>query len=325
MSTLALYSLDSGGDFATLVASHLGIEPGRHEERHFEDGEHKIRPLQNVRNRDVYIVQSLYGDANDSLNDKLVRLLFFIGVLRESGAAQVTAVVPYLCYTRKERKTKARDPVTSRYVAQLFEAVGVDRLVTLDVHNLASFQNAFRCRNEHLSARGLFIDWLFPHLENKEITVASPDVGGVKRAELFREALERQLDRPVANAFMEKSRSEGVVWGSQVIGSVESRTVLIVDDMIAGGGTMQRAAEAFMQRGAEAVYAIATHGVFASGAAEVLAAPALYRVVVTNSIPPGKLPKALYREKIDVVDLSPLVAEAIKRLHGGDSLTELDP
>ncbi len=325
MNEMALFSLDSGRDFAELVAAHLKIALGHHEERDFEDGEHKIRPLQSVRNRDVYVVQSLYTDENYSLNDKLVRLLFFIGVLRESGAARITAVVPYLCYSRKERKTKSRDPVTTRYVAQLFESVGIDRMVTLDVHNRAGFQNAFRCHTEHLSARGPFIDLYWQRLQDKDVTVASPDVGGVKRADIFREALERRLDKPVDSAFMEKRRSEGVISGTQVVGTVEDRTVLIVDDLIAGGGTMKRAAEAFLKKGAKEVLALATHGIFAEGAADDLSSKALSRLAVTNTIPPGRLPEQLYKEKVDVVDVAPLVGEAIKRMHEGGSLTELEP
>lgn len=322
---LALFSLERGRDFAEQVASHLGIAMGQHEERHFEDGEHKIRPLQTVRHRDVYVVQSLYSDADDSLNDKLVRLLFFIGALRESGAGRITAVVPYLCYSRKERKTKTRDPVTTRYIAQLFEAVGIDRMVTLDVHSRAGFQNAFRCHSEHLSARGPFIDWLSPQLVNRRVTVASPDVGGIKRADLFREALERRLAQPVDSAFMEKRRREGELSGSLVVGAVEDRTVVIVDDLIAGGGTMKRAAEAFLREGANDVLALATHGVFAPGAAVDLASPALSRLAITNSIPSNRLPDALYRDKVDVVDVSLLLAKVIGRLHKGDSLAELEP
>lgn len=325
MKEIALFSLDSGRDFAERVAAHLDIEVGRHEERDFEDGEHKIRPLQSVRNRDVYVVQALYGDDAYSLNDKLVRLLFFIGVMRESGARRITAVVPYLCYSRKERKTKSRDPVTTRYVAQLFEAVGIDRMVTMDVHSRAGFQNAFRCHTEHLSARGPFIDFYCERWQDEKLTVASPDVGGVKRSELFREALERRLEKSADSAFMEKRRSEGEVSGTQVVGTVEGRTVLIVDDLIAGGGTMKRAAEAFLEKGAREVLAVATHGIFAEGAADDLSSEALSRLGVTNTIAPGRLPEALYREKVDVIDVAPLVGEAIKRMHEGGSLTELEP
>lgn len=147
---LMLFALDASRDFGEAVSRELGTALAAHEEREFEDGEHKSRPLVNVRGRDVYVMQSLYGDAKQSVNDKLCRLLFFLGALRDASAARVTAVVPYLGYARKDRKSKARDPVTTRYVATLFEAVGTDCVVTLDVHNLAAYQNAFRCRTEHL-------------------------------------------------------------------------------------------------------------------------------------------------------------------------------
>lgn len=320
-----IFSLDSGRDFATRVAGYLGLQLAAHEERGFEDGEHKIRPLESVRNRDVYVVQSIYGDGEHSLNDRLVRLLFLLAVLRENGASRLTAVIPYLCYSRKDRKTKSRDPVTSRYLAQLLESMGIDRVVTVDVHNPAAYQNAFRCRAEHLTAHGLLIDHFLPLLRDKDVTVASPDVGGVKRAELFREALAERLQTPVAHAFMEKHRSDERVTGSAVVGEVQARTVLIIDDLIAGGGTMQRAAEAFMAKGAVEVLALASHGVFAARAADALDSPALTRLAVTDSLPiAGDLIKHL-GNRLDRVDLSPLVGEAVRRLHEGGALSELEP
>ncbi|MCK4867236.1 MAG: ribose-phosphate pyrophosphokinase-like domain-containing protein, partial [Alphaproteobacteria bacterium] len=143
-SDITLFALNASRAFGERVAERLGIALGQHEERDFEDGEHKARPLENARGRDVFVVQSLYGEAGESVNDKLLRLLFFIGALKDASAAEVTAVVPYLGYARKDRKTKSRDPVTTRYVAALFEAVETERVVTIDVHNLAAFQNAFR-------------------------------------------------------------------------------------------------------------------------------------------------------------------------------------
>jgi ribose-phosphate pyrophosphokinase len=158
-----------------------------------------------VRGKDVFVIQSLYSDARESVNDKLLRLLFFLGALKDASAERVTAVVPYLAYARKDRKTQSRDPVTTRYVAALFEAVGVDRMMTLDVHNLAAFQNAFRCRTDHLEARKLFVDYFAPLLRDREIVVVSPDIGGVKRAEQFRRSLSRVLDRAIPTAFWKSS------------------------------------------------------------------------------------------------------------------------
>lgn len=320
---IALFSLDSGRDFASQVAAHLGVTLGKHEERDFEDGEHKIRPLETVRNRDIFVVQSLNGSDGLHTNDKLVRLLFLLASLRDAGAARIHVVAPYLCYSRKDRRTKPHDPVTTRYVAQLFEAVTIDTMVTMDVHNRAAFENAFRCPTVHLSAREAFIDYLIPELGNRDITVASPDIGGVKRAELFRESLESRLERPVGSAFMEKHRSRGEVSGSAVVGDIRHRTVLILDDLIAGGSTMQRAAEAFRDQGAEDVLAIATHAVFSHDTWEKLASPALSRVILGNTITPA-LPSKALKTKVALVDITAGIAETINALREGRDVTDLE-
>lgn len=320
---LRLFALEDSRRLGERVAAALGVPLAAHEERDFEDGEHKSRPLENVRGTDAYVICSLYGDDRHSVNDKLVRLLFFIGAVRESGAARVTAITPYLCYSRKDRKTKPRDPVTTRYTASLFEAVGTDCLITLDVHNLAAFQNAFRINTEHLEARPLFIDHVLQHWSGDELVVVSPDVGGIKRAERFRESLEKRLGRPVAAAFMEKKRSGGVVSGEAMVGEVEGRTALIVDDLIAGGTTMARAATACARQGARRAVALATHGVFAHGAGTRLDTPELERVVITDSVPPTRLDPEFVRRRLTVIDSSGLLAEAIRRLHEDGSITEL--
>lgn len=320
---LSLLALNASREFGKQVAAHLGLSLTRHEEREFEDGEHKVRPLDNVRGRDVYVVQSLYSDAEQSVNDKLIRLLFFVGALRDASAGRITAVLPYLCYARKDRKTKARDPVATRYLAQTLEATGVDRVVTLDVHNLAAYQNAFRCRSEHLEARRLFANHFAGLVRNEDVTVVSPDVGGVKRAELFRETLGRRLGRAVGSAFMEKQRSEGVVSGDAVVGDVADSVALVIDDLIASGTTIARAVRACKERGARRVYAAAAHGLFVGRANEVLADPLLDRLAVTNTVPPFRLRPELVSERLAIVDAAPLFAEAIRRLHEGGSLVEL--
>jgi ribose-phosphate pyrophosphokinase len=320
---LRLFALNATRPYGERVAAALGVALASHEEREFEDGEHKARPLENVRGQDVYVIHSLYGEPGMSANDKLVRLLFFIGALKDASAARVTAVCPYLAYARKDRRTKPRDPVSSRYVAQLFEAVGTDRVVSLDVHNLAAYQNAFRIPAEHLGARSLFVAWFAARLRDEPIVVMSPDAGGIKRAEAFRDALGRALGRPVAAAFMEKHRSGGVVSGEAVVGEVDGRTLLIIDDLISSGTTLARAAAACKALGARRVFAAASHGLFADAAAGVLADPALERVLVTDTIPPLRLPPALLGSRVEVLDSAPLFAEAIRRLHSGGSLVEL--
>lgn len=318
-----LFALHASHPFGEGVAQQLGIPLSAHEEREFEDGEHKSRPLVNVRNRDVFVIQSLYADAKQSVNDKLLRLLFLIGALKDASAARVTAVVPYLAYARKDAKTQTRDPVMTRYVAQLFEAVGTDRVLTLDVHNLAAFQNAFRCRTDHLEATKLLVAHFAPLLnEAAQITVVSPDIGGMKRAERFRHALGRALNRELNVAFMEKARAKGVMRGGRLIGEV-SGYAIIIDDLISTGGTLQHAATACRESGAAKVYAAASHGVFVGQANNLLSSPALDKVVVTDTIPPFRLDPELAQNKLVVLPAAPLFAEAIRRIHAGGSLVEL--
>ena len=210
---LKLFAPNAGRAYGEAVSRALGQPLAAHEEREFEDGEHKARSLENVRDCDVFVVQSLYGDAQRSADDKLLRLLFLVGALKDASAARVTVVAPYLAYSRKDQKSKARDPVTTRYVATLFEAVGADCMVTLDVHNLAAYQNAFRCRAEHLEAGPLFVRTLAPRLRDADVAVVSPDAGGIKRADAFRTRLAAALGRPVGMAFAEKYRSGGELRG----------------------------------------------------------------------------------------------------------------
>jgi ribose-phosphate pyrophosphokinase len=319
---LALFGLGASRDYAERVAWHLGLPLCPHEERTFEDGEHKFRPLESVRGRDVFVVHSLYGEQDASANDKFCQMLFFVGALRDASAGRVTAVVPYLCYARKDRKTKPRDPVTSRYVAQLFEAVGIDRVVTVDVHNLAAFQNAFRKPTEHLEAASLFVDHLAGLLAGREPVVVSPDVGGVKRAERFRELLVHRLGCSVPVAFLEKYRSAGVVSGSAVVGDVSGRTALILDDLVSSGTTMARAGRACRAQGSAGVVALATHGVFNQAANAVVADPVFDAFVVTDTVSANRLDPAV-QTRVTVVDSTRLVAEAIDRIHTDGSLVDL--
>ncbi|HEX4998296.1 MAG TPA: ribose-phosphate pyrophosphokinase [Terriglobia bacterium] len=314
---LSVFALKASRPLGEEIAGHLGIGLGPHEERNFEDGEHKTRPLTSVRGRDVFVVQSLYGDAAESVNDKLCRLLFFLGALRDASAARITAVLPYLCYGRKDRQTKSRDPVTTRYVAALFEAVKLDRVVTLDVHNLAAFQNAFRIPSDHLEAASLFVDHFAPWASTRELVVVSPDAGGVKRAEAFRKMMEKALGRELDNAFIEKYRSAGVISGHAVVGDVDGKTAIIIDDMISSGATMVRAADACRARGATAAYAAATHGLLSGKARETLAHPSVDGIVVTNSVSPSPT------GKVSVISVAGLLAEAIRRIHTDGSVEEL--
>src|SRR5918994_3785990 len=318
---MLLFGLNATRSFAEEVVAALGVELAAHEEREFEDQEHKARPLVSVRCQDVYVIQSLHGGPEQSPNDKLCRLLFFIAGLKENGARRVTAVVPYLAYARKDRQTKPRDPVTTRYVAQLLEAAGVDCVMTLEVHNIVAFQNAFRCRTVHLDTRRLFIERAGAVLKDAPVVVASPDPGGVKRAQLFHEMLEKVLERPVGGAFMEKRRSAGKVTGNLLIGEVAGATVLVIDDLISSGGTMVRAARACRENGALNVYALAAHGLFTGHAGEALTNASLTGTIITDTVPPFRLDQKTIGERLEIVSAAPLFAEAVRRLHEGGSIT----
>ena len=320
---LRLFALAASAALGRAVATALGEPLARHEEREFEDGEHKTRPLDPVNGADVYVLQSLHGGPEQSANDKLCRLLFFIGALKDAGAARVTAVAPYLCYARKDRRTKPNDPVTTRYIAGMFESVGTDCVVSLEVHNPVAFENAFRRRTVALTGTPLFVDYLKNNSAAEPLAVISPDAGGMKRAELLRETLEAALAHPVGKGLAEKYRSAGVVSGDLFVGDVAGRTALIVDDLISTGHTLLRAAKAARTAGATHVIALVTHGLFMPGAAQVLADPAIDRIVITDAVPPFRLDRPEKNEKLVILPSAPLIAETIRRLHEERSLTDL--
>jgi ribose-phosphate pyrophosphokinase len=321
MAPLRVFALAATKDLGGTISTALGQPLAVHEEREFEDGEHKARPLDAVNGADVYVVQSLHGGPLQSANDKLCRLLFFIGAIKDAGAARVTAMTPYLCYARKDRRTKPNDPVTTRYIASMFESVGTDCVVTLEVHNPVAFENAFRCRAVALTGTPLFLDYA-KSLADEKLSVISPDAGGMKRAELLREALEAALGRPVGKGLAEKYRSAGVVSGDLFVGDVAGTTALIVDDLISTGNTLLRAARSAHKAGAKRVIALVTHGLFMRGAAEVIADPAIDQVVVTDAVPAFRLDNPAKNKKLVTLPAAPLLAETIRRLHEERSLTD---
>lgn len=323
LDALQLFALGASRRFGEDVARHLGVDVQPLEEREFEDGEHKARPLVTVRGNDVFVVQSLHGDADQTVNDKLCRLWFFIGALKNAGARAVTAVVPYLAYSRKDRRTQPRDPLTTQYVARLFEAAGTDRVVTLDVHNLAAFENAFRCPSENLQAKKLFTAHFVERLQGQALAVVSPDAGGVKRAEIFRRSLERGTGQAVTLGLMQKHRARGVVSGESLAGEVTGRVAIVLDDLISTGTTLMRAVSACEAAGAARVVAAASHGLFTADADRVLSEDALAGLVITDTVLPIRLQNPAVLEKLTVLPAAPLFAHAIARLHGGGSIADL--
>ena len=320
---LRIFALDTGRMYGEAVAAALGCALAAHEERAFEDGEHKARTLASVRGDDVYVVQSLYGDARHSVDDKLMRLLLFVAALKDASAGRVTVVAPYLAYARKDQRSKPRDPVTTRYVATLFEAAGADCMVTIDVHNVAAYQNAYRCRSEHLEAAPLFVRHLRTTVGEGPVVVVSPDTGAIKRADALRQRLVTALGQPVAMAFVEKYRSDSELRGDALVGDVAGKVAVIVDDLVSAGNTIARAAHACRARGATRVIACATHGVFAHEANAVLGGAPVDQLVVTDTIVPWRIDDARVLSRLCRLSTVPLVAEAIRRMHEGGSLVAL--
>jgi ribose-phosphate pyrophosphokinase len=323
MTRPLLFAFQASAEFGRRVATAAGVGLSPLEEREFEGGEHKTRPLVSVRGEDVYVVQSLSGDSAASANDRLCRLLFFIAGVKDSGAARVTACVPFLAYGRKDRRTKERDPVTLRYVAQLFEAMGTDHLLALDAHNLAAFENAFRCPVDHLEAAPLMADHLAARLGDTPVSIVSPDIGGAKRAQRLQELLAARLGREVGFAIIDKRRSSGVVSGGElVVGPVEGRHAVLVDDLISAGTTVMRAVQACRKAGARSVDAFASHGVFEPEARQLLGPDGPERLVVTDSILPTRLADP-GDGRLVVLEASALYGEAIRRITTGGSVVAL--
>lgn len=311
---MLLFALEATRELGGAIARELGQSLALVEERTFEDGEHKVRPQVDPLGQDVYVVQSLHGGPTASGDEKLMRLLMLVATLRDHGARRVTAVVPYLAYARKDRRTQPFDPVSMRVVAQLLEAVNLDALITLEAHNRAAFDNALRLRAIHLDPGALFAAAVEPLLGSEPVVVASPDIGGIKRVQLWRELLEARCGRPLGQAFVDKRRAAGVVSGGTLVaGEVRDATVLLLDDLIASFGTLARAAETLHAAGARRVLAFAAHGLFAGNAAVTVQASRIERVFVTDTVPPFRLAGTPALKRVEVLGTAPLFAAEIRR------------
>jgi ribose-phosphate pyrophosphokinase len=317
--SISIFAPASSARFGLAVAEALGLSLAPHEEQAFDAGEHRLRPMESVRDRSVYVIQSLFSDSQGSANDRLCALLFFIGTLRDAGARHITACVPYLAYARQDRRTEARGPVTTRYVAQLFEAVGVNRVIVLEVHDPAAFDNAFRCETVRLDAVDPFVRHFLPAAADQEYAVATPDIGGAKRARHFQERLQAAIGRPVNFAFMDKMRRHGVVSGELFAGDVAGRRVIIVDDLISSATTVSRAVDACRRAGAVRVDVAATHASFAAAARRLFDSDRPDSVVVTDSIALNNEFSGQLEEGLTVLTVAPVFAEAIRQLERGCS------
>jgi ribose-phosphate pyrophosphokinase len=312
-----LFALQATRPYGERVAAALGWPLAAHEEREFEDGEHKIRPLVEVWRREVVVVHALYAEAGQSPSDKLCRLLFFIGALKDAGAARVTAALPYLCYARKDQRSQSRDPVTTKYVARMLEALGADAVMTFDVHNRAAFENAFGIPTVNIEAMPLFAGHFAALLGQAKIAVVSPDIGGAKRAERFRRALAALVGAEPSAGFVDKQRASGVVTGELFVGDVAGRAVILYDDLIGSGTTLGRAAGKCREAGAAHIFAVATHGLFLGEALATLGPPLFDGVVVGDTVRSAAEATGALPAHVRVLDTAPLLARAIALAHSG--------
>ncbi len=306
---LQIFAGNSNPALAEEIAESLNMSLGRATIGTFKNGETRIKLEENVRGADVFVIQSTCSPVNQHL----MELLLMIDALRRASARRVTAVIPYYGYAKQEKKTSGREPISAKLVANLIRTAGADRVLTVDLHAPA-IEGFFDIPVDHLKAGPILSDY-FRSLNLPNPVVVSPDAGGVGRANVFRERIGAGL------AIIAKQRPEpDVSEVVEMVGEVEGKTAIIVDDMISTGGTLAEAARALKERGASAVYACATHGIFAADAINIVDKSVLVQTVVTDTIPP---PPGASNARVHVLSVASLFAEAIMRIHKDLSVSAL--
>ncbi|MGE5620267.1 MAG: ribose-phosphate diphosphokinase [Sphingomonadaceae bacterium] len=306
---LQIFSGSSNPRLAGEIVECLGVPAGRATVGAFDDGETRIRLEENVRGSDVFIVQSLCQPTDHHI----VELLLMIDTVRRSSASRVTAVIPYMAYAKQEKKSQSREPISAKLLANIITRAGADRILAVDLHS-AAIEGFFDIPVDHLRAGPILANY-FDLADLSNAVVVSPDTGGVARANELRERLGASL----AIVYRQRKGYENS-HKLEMVGDVQGKTAIIVDDMISTGDTLLLATEALLERGAAEVYACATHAVFANNALEAIERSPLKKVVVTNTIPvdPGS-----GSSKIEVLSVGSLIAESILRIHKDISLSSL--
>ena len=309
---VCLFSGNANPELARDIAAYLETPLGKIKVQRFSDGETFIEINENVRGVDAFVIQP----TSSPVNDHVMELLIIADTLRRASAATVTAVIPYYGYARQDRKVAPRTPISAKLVADLIESSGVDRVVSIDLH-AGQIQGFFNIPFDHLYATPVFRDVLkLAGLRGSDVVIVSPDAGGVERARIYSKMLDCSL------AIIDKRRESANV--SQVlhlIGDVAGKRAILVDDIIDTAGTLCNAAAAVLERGATEVFAVATHGVLSGPAIERINGSVIRKIWVTNSIPQED--RMARCDRLNVVSLGPLLAEAVKRIHHGDSISSL--
>ena len=307
MSTFKLFSGSANPEFARKVGEYLSMPVSDATLNKFSDGEISVQITESVRGQDVFIIQPTCAPTNDNL----MELLIMVDALKRSSAKSISAVMPYYGYARQDRKAAPRVPITAKLVADLLEAAGITRVVTIDLH-AAQIQGFFNIPADNLFGSILFVNYIkSKNLKNP--IIASPDIGGVARARQYADKL--GYDLVIVDKKREKANESQVM---NIIGDVKGKDVILVDDMVDTAGTLVKAAEVLKEKGANSVMACCTHGVLSGPAYERVANGVLDELVISDTIPTKKNAK-----KITVLTASSIIGEAIRRIHNNESVNSI--
>jgi ribose-phosphate pyrophosphokinase len=309
---MMVFAGTSNPELAEGVVRHLGIELGNVKIRKFANGEIYVRYLESVRGADVFIIQSIHG----AVNAAIMEMLIMVDAAKRASARSITAVVTHYGYARQDKKSAAREPITAKLVADLLTTAGVNRVITMDLHQ-GQIQGFFNQPVNHLTALPILADY-FESLKLENCVVVSPDVGRAKACKKLSDMLGASL------AIMTKSRPEhNVAEVTHVIGEVEGKVAIVADDMIDTAGSITEGAKALINAGATQVYVTATHGIFSGPAYDRIESAPIVELVVTNTIP---VPEERQHGKIRVLSVAPLFAHAVQNVFNDESVSELfDP
>lgn len=314
MPEIMIFSGNASQQLTAEVAGHLNLSIGKAYVGHFSDGETTVEIQENVRGRDVFVVQSTCAPSNDSL----MELILLADALRRASAAKVTAVVPYFGYARQDRRVRsARVPITAKIVADMMAAVGISRLVTVDLH-ADQIQGFFYMPVDNLYSTPIMIEDMHKHYNNENVMIVSPDVGGVVRARAIAKHFASGTDLAIIDKRRPRPNEAQVM---HIIGDVKNRDCIIVDDIVDTASTLCRAVEALKNHGAARVAAYVTHPVLSGNAIENINGSMLDEIVVTDTIPLQEDAKNCSR--IRGLSLSHMIAEAIRRISGSGSLSRM--
>ena len=309
MDDLKIFTGNANRPLAEKICKHLGIPLGDAVVGHFSDGEISVEFRENVRGKDVYVIQP----TSIPCNENLMELLVMMDALKRASARCVTAVVTYFAYARQDRKTAPRTPISAKLIADLITTSGAQRMLTMDLHS-GQIQGFFNIPVDHLYAAPVTLDYIRENF-GPDAVVVSPDAGGVERARAFAKRLNTSL------AIIDKRRDATAIKAMTLIGNVWGKEAIILDDMVTSGATLTMAAELLMRHGVRAVHACVTHPVMSRNAVSNIQGSLIQTLAVTDTI--ALTPDAAALEKIRVLSVAPLLGEAIKRIHNQDSVSSL--